>query len=90
MVISGAVKRRLVVSAVAVAALALPFTSTGHAVPVAYRQAPVCPIGISCGNLFYSDVDHTNLVGSASTDCQGHVTYWGSQNGYIQYFEYTC
>jgi hypothetical protein len=90
MPISGAVKRRLAVSAVAIAALVLPFTWTGHAVPVAYRPAPACPIGTTCGNLFYSDAGHTNLVGSASTDCQGHVTYWGSQAGYIQYYEYAC
>ena len=90
MTISVGVRRRLAVATLAIAALVLPFTSTGHVTPLAYRQAPMCPLGITCGNSFFSDAAHTNLVGGASTDCEGHVTYWGSQIGYLQYWEAPC
>ena len=72
------------------AATALIAAATVVAVPAPAHAYSKCPSGTACGWTFYSDPQHTHVVGVHSTNCQGVVLDWGIKQGYSVYHQFTC
>lgn len=80
--------RRLAVAAALLGAAMFAAVPAHHTSTVgAYSQ---CAANTECGWLYYSDPQHTNLVGEHTTNCQGVVLDWGIKQGYSVFISQGC
>lgn len=77
--------RRLLISvaAASLTAVALPGTPA--------QAYPLCNDGFFCIYHWWSDADHTNLVGWMHDDtCAGEVTREGTQTRFLEFSKFPC
>lgn len=82
-------KRRLLAGFIGLAATASVLglgAPTASATPV----IPQCPLNTACGVAYYSNAQHSVVVGYRGRDCQGQVDVWGTTSGYTSQVSTVC